>query len=191
MADRQHSRCGLATAIPRRPSIDSRHPGRGCPTRPSSLPLLRRDSHRGMKFHSDPEKRTPADGYVAAPLHLTQNVPARPWTIALLPAVRSAFGLVSLKPHHDRGAMDGSLRALKASTGMAEVEHSGTVLLRLVEIRPLNRRAAGKALILSFLLIMSLHDRISAHAALCPRGYATLSFFTFPALEIPAACLRK
>ena len=108
-----------------------------------------------MKLHPDSEKRKPAAGYVAAPFHLTQNDRVRPGTCVLFRAARPAIGKEVLHPHHNRGTMDESLRAFKACAGMAEVAHPGVVLFRLVEVRPFDRRAAGKPLILSFLFRMS------------------------------------
>jgi hypothetical protein len=117
-----------------------------------------------MEPHPDTEQRKPAVGYFAAPFHLTQNEQARPWTIALLFAVRPAFRLVGPETHHNRGAMDGGLRAFKACTGMAEVAHPGVVLLRLVEVRPFKRRTAGEPLFSSFVFRHALLP-IKSHAS--------------------------
>lgn len=116
--------------------------------------------YRHMKLYPHTESMGADSGKIPAPFDLAYADQTRPWALFSFFAFRLAFGPVGFKPYHDGRAIDEGFETLKTGTGLAVVEHSGIVLLRFVEIGPLNRRTAGEPRIAPFFLRIQFHGGV-------------------------------
>ena len=113
--------------------------------------------YRQIKLNPHAESLGADSRKTQTPFDFAQADRSRPWALILISALRSAVGPVGFKSDHNGRAIDEGFSTLKTGTGLAVVEHSGIVLVRFVEIRPLNRRTARKPRVASLFRRTQLH----------------------------------